>query len=82
MTKLVLRHSVQSEVLVCTLNLKEDVETRSWYWLHQAQKIFSNAKKFNMMLETVDLDEETGHLFVVDIKFDETRANTKTSMIW
>ena len=34
------------------------------------------------MLETVDLDEETGHLFVVDIKFDETRANTKTSMIW
>ena len=33
------------------------------------------------MLETVDLEEETGHLIVVDIKFDETRANTKTSMI-
>ena len=30
--------------------------------------------KFNLLLETVDLDDEIGHLFVVDIKFVEKRA--------
>ena len=30
--------------------------------------------KFNLLLETVDLDDKIGHLFVVDIKFDEKRA--------
>ena len=30
--------------------------------------------KFNLLLETVDLDDKIGHLFVVDIEFDEKRA--------
>ena len=30
--------------------------------------------KFNRLLETVDLDDEIGHLFVVDIEFDEKSA--------
>ena len=30
--------------------------------------------KFNLLLETVDLDDEIGHLFVVDIEFVEKRA--------
>ena len=30
--------------------------------------------KFNLLLETVDLDHKIGHLFVVDIEFDEKRA--------
>ena len=29
---------------------------------------------FNLLLETVNLDEEFGHLFVVDIKFHEKRS--------
>ena len=29
---------------------------------------------FNLLVETVDLDGEIGHLFVGDIKFDENRA--------
>ena len=32
-----------------------------------------------MMLKTADLDEKTGHLFVVGIKFYKARANAKTS---
>ena len=30
--------------------------------------------KFNLLLETVNLDDEIGHLFVVDIEFDVKRA--------
>ena len=30
--------------------------------------------EFNLLLKTVDLDDEIGHLFLVDIKFDEERA--------
>ena len=30
--------------------------------------------EFNLLLETVDLDDEIWHLVVVDIKFDEKRA--------
>ena len=30
--------------------------------------------KFNLLLETVDLDDPIGHLFVVDIEFDEGNA--------
>lgn len=30
--------------------------------------------KFNLLLETVDLDDDIGHLFVVDIEFVEKRA--------
>ena len=30
--------------------------------------------KFSLLLETVNLDEEIGHLFVVDTEFDEKRA--------
>ena len=30
--------------------------------------------KFNLLLETVDLDDRIGHLFVVDIEFDKKRA--------
>ena len=30
--------------------------------------------EFNLLLKTVDLDDEIGHLFIVDIEFDEKRA--------
>ena len=30
--------------------------------------------QFNLLLETVDLDDEIGHRFVVDIEFDEKIA--------
>ena len=30
--------------------------------------------EFNLLLETVDLDDVIGHLFLVDIEFDEKRA--------
>ena len=30
--------------------------------------------EFNLLVETVDLDDEIRHLFVADIKFDKTRA--------
>ena len=30
--------------------------------------------KFNLLHETVDLDDTIGHLLVADIKFDEKRA--------
>ena len=36
--------------------------------------------KFNLLLETVDLDDEIGHLFVVDIEFDEKRAAEQAYM--
>ena len=31
--------------------------------------------EFNLLLETVDLDDKTGHLFVVNIEFDENEAS-------
>ena len=36
--------------------------------------------KFNLLLETVDLDDEIGHLFVVNIEFDEKRATEREYM--
>ena len=33
--------------------------------------------KFNLLLKTVDLDEKIGHLFIVDIEFDEKRATER-----
>ena len=33
--------------------------------------------KFNLLPETVDLDDKIGHLFVVDIEFDEKRATER-----
>ena len=33
--------------------------------------------KFNLLLETVSLDDPIGHLFVVDIEFDEQNATEK-----
>ena len=36
--------------------------------------------KFNLLLKTVDLNDEIGHLFVVDIEFDEKRAAEREYM--
>ena len=36
--------------------------------------------EFNLLLETVSLDEKIGHLFVVDIEFDERNATKKHFM--
>ena len=36
--------------------------------------------KFNLLLETVYLDNDIGHLFVVDIKFDKKRATEQEYM--
>lgn len=35
-------------------------------------------KQFNMLLETLDLDNQIGHLFVVDIEFNAVEATAKT----
>lgn len=37
------------------------------YWLCQMTKKCPKLEKFYMLLETVDLDEPIGHLFVADI---------------
>ena len=37
--------------------------------------------KFKLLLEKVDLDDEIGHLFDVDIKFDEKR-NTEPEYMY
>ena len=36
--------------------------------------------KFNLLLKTVDLDDKIGHLFVVDIEFDEKKASEREYM--
>ena len=36
--------------------------------------------QFNMILETVNLEDKRGHVFSVDIEFDKKRANKKTPM--
>ena len=36
--------------------------------------------EFNILLETVDLDDKTGHLFVVDIELDSGNATSKQIM--
>ena len=36
--------------------------------------------KFNLLLETVDLDDKIGHLFFADIEFDEKRATERGYM--
>ena len=40
----------------------------------------SSLLEFNLLLETVNLDDKIGHLFVVDIKFDEKRATEREYM--
>ena len=35
-------------------------------------------KQFNMLLEKLDLDNQIGHLFVVDIEFNAVEATAKT----
>ena len=37
-------------------------------------------RKFNLLLKTVDLGNKIGHLFVVDIEFDEERATEREYM--
>ena len=37
-------------------------------------------KEFNTSLETVNIDDKIGHLFVVDIRFDAEKVNAKTLM--
>ena len=39
-----------------------------------------NWVKFNLLLETVSLDDKIGHLFVVDIEFDYQNADARHSM--
>ena len=34
---------------------------------------------FNIFLETVDLDDSSGHLFIVDIFFDEKKTLPKSN---
>ena len=34
---------------------------------------------FNLLLEKVSLEDSIGHLFVVDIKFDQKKRNKKTN---
>ena len=36
--------------------------------------------KFNLLLEWVDSDDETGHLFVADIEFDKKKATERKYM--
>ena len=36
--------------------------------------------EFNLLLETVSLDDKIGHLFVVDIEFDKRNATKKHLM--
>ena len=36
--------------------------------------------KFNFLLETVDLDDLIGHLFIVDIEFDKANATEQEYM--
>ena len=36
--------------------------------------------EFNLLLETVDLDDKIGHLLVVDIKFDYEKATDRVIM--
>ena len=32
-------------------------------------------RTFNILLESIDLDDPIGHLHIVDIEFDHTKAN-------
>ena len=51
-------------------------------WPNQCQPAALRKKfgagEFNLLLETVDLDDSVGHLFVVDIFFDYKKHNAKT----
>ena len=46
----------------------------------QYKKEITMMKQFNMMLETVNLGEKRGHIFVLDIEFDKKRAKKKILM--
>ena len=37
---------------------------------------------FNIFLETVDLDDSSGHLFIVDIFFDEKKNATEKQLLY
>ena len=45
-----------------------------------SRKSFNMLLSFNTLLETVDLGNEIGHLFVVDIDFNPEKANAKMLM--
>lgn len=42
------------------------------------QEKISSWKTFNMLLETVDIGDKIGHLFVVNIEFNAAKVNAKT----
>ena len=44
------------------------------------QNEIPSQKESNQMIETVILEDQTDHTMIVDIKFDEARANTKALM--
>ena len=45
-----------------------------------SRKSFNMLLSFNILLETVDLDNKAGHLFVVDFDFNPEKANAKMLM--
>ena len=44
------------------------------------EHLASSWLKFNPLLKTIDLDDKIGHLFVVNIEFDEKRATERECM--
>ena len=44
------------------------------------KKTIPTIKEFNTSLETVNIDDKIGHLFVVDIRLDAEKVNAKTIM--
>ena len=48
------------------------------YGCIKKQKNIPTLKQFNFILQKLSIDDNVGHLFVVDIKFDEKAANKKT----
>ena len=41
------------------------------------QNFDTSWKTFNLLLQNVSLDDQIGHLYVVDIEFDHTKAIKK-----
>ena len=42
------------------------------------QKKIPSLREFNLIIEQILHEDKIGHLFIVDIKFDEKNANEKT----
>ena len=45
------------------------------------EHLFPSWLEFSLFLETIDLEDQIGHLFVVDIEFDEKRATERGTCI-